>query len=555
MNISDNIGNSSFGLERSVTMELCQKIDSPRSLMLWLILQHHEYEQLIELDFNSLHYIDTSQFRDDYLVSSLLKKSPNIPVKVDRRQNAIDAFWASEQKCKETNASFNSAEPILNLHKVKSVVQKILGELDSKALNRVEANLRFGPGASAFTRAQGAVLSDKYDREIYLTESLYPFYKSLLGESWWDTAKRPVIVGGNEFTTVPKTSKVDRGICKEPSLNSFLQLGIGRVIREKLRRTGIDLTSQDKNQFFAKHAFNCGYATIDLSMASDTLAYSVVRELLDRRWFHLLTSARSATTTIKESDSTTVTVLEKFSSMGNGYTFELESLIFYAICRSCVPKGEHHLICTYGDDLIVPIEYAKDVVDTLNAFGFKVNTEKSYLAGNFFESCGRDFFRGQPVRPFYLRGGRKDNLIPYEVQIANSIRHYSRHICHDLGCDIRFRDTWLRLFKAAPRQWRLCLVDPAFGDSGFVVSFIEAERTLKEPKHGHEGWMVRHIQLKPKRVRKQTLGRYFLALSQAGLSEIASLGFEPRRGLFGSPVTKSTLVNEWTPGYSWIESS
>jgi hypothetical protein len=85
-------------------------------------------------------------------------------------------------------------------------------------------------------------------------------------------------------------------------------------------------------------------------------------------------------------------MLEKFSSMGNGYTFELESTIFAGCVFACVPPSRWDDCSVYGDDLIVPQKYADRLVDCLETFGFKVNHKKSCLAGRFFESCGTDWF-------------------------------------------------------------------------------------------------------------------------------------------------------------------
>jgi hypothetical protein len=94
--------------------------------------------------------------------------------------------------------------------------------------------------------------------------------------------------------------------------------------------------------------------------------------------------------------------------MGNGYTFELESCIFAAICAECLSIRGHEAklgedLFVFGDDIIVPIDSADLVVSTLRWLGFETNNEKSFLKGPFRESCGGDFFNGTPVRGFYLK--------------------------------------------------------------------------------------------------------------------------------------------------------
>jgi hypothetical protein len=50
----------------------------------------------------------------------------------------------------------------------------------------------------------------------------------------------------SKVRVVPKNAKTDRTICIEPDLNIFVQLGIGAVIRERLKAYGLDLNTQVK---------------------------------------------------------------------------------------------------------------------------------------------------------------------------------------------------------------------------------------------------------------------------------------------------------------------
>ena len=57
----------------------------------------------------------------------------------------------------------------------------------------------------------------------------------------------------------------------------------------------------------------------------------------------------------------------------------------------------------YGDDIIVPVEYVQAVITALEAFGLKVNRDKSFWNGKFRESCGGDFYAGRWITPVRLR--------------------------------------------------------------------------------------------------------------------------------------------------------
>jgi len=538
--------NSALSAETSTAMAICESVDSPLALSLFLVLKYEQWDEVLKRRCNPLDYEDVSSFRDDYLIASLLKKSPNIPLGINRKQVAIDSFWESEQTCAKFNKKINSNDFIFGLHETKNELHKILGPLTSRELSYVESSFRFGPGAQAFQRGTGATAADKFTKNIVLTTGLIPFYRSILGEEWWKHQTEPEIVRGNEFTVVPKDAKTDRGICKEPTLNSFVQLGIGSLIRSKLMRNGINLNDQTRNQTYAKRAFSDGFATIDLSKASDSVSKGLVEYLLPSRWFHLLNCCRSASTHIEGQWHS----LEKFSSMGNGYTFELESALFLAMARSVVPREEWREICVYGDDLIVPKQYASKLVDTLNSLGFEVNTEKSYLAGNFFESCGADFFKGQPVRPFYLRKDTlNDNGIPQALQIANALRLYARRIKFDSYCDKRFLPIWISLVKRVPKAWRECRGPINFGDTVLLSSHDEAR--LVEPKHGHEGRIVKHISLSVRKRLVTTYGIGFVCLQSAGNTENPTYGHLPISRLFGRPKTSRSLVHSWDHGLCW----
>jgi len=106
-------------------------------------------------------------------------------------------------------------------------------------------------------------------------------------------------------------------------------------------------------------------------------------------------------------------VLEKFSSMGNGYTFELETVIFSAITAAVheMVTGEaaklHQNVFVYGDDIICKTDVSLDVIAALRWFGFSLNERKSFVSGPFRESCGGDYFNGVPVRAHFFEGGTK----------------------------------------------------------------------------------------------------------------------------------------------------
>jgi hypothetical protein len=138
------------------------------------------------------------------------------------------------------------------------------------------------------------------------------------------------------------------------------------------------------------------YATLDLAMASDTVSYNVVAWLLPHEWFELLDSLRASGFRGPFGEGT----YAKFSSMGNGATFVLETTIFGAACKAVGCRNWS----VYGDDIIVEADKAADLLRLLRFLGFVINREKSFVEGPFRESCGADWYRGVNITPFYLRG-------------------------------------------------------------------------------------------------------------------------------------------------------
>jgi len=181
----------------------------------------------------------------------------------------------------------------------------------------------------------------------------------------------------------------------------FLQKGLGNQIRRCLRKAGIDLNDQTRNQDLARlGAVTGSLMTLDLSSASDSVTVELVKAAMPSDWFYYLDAFRSPLTDVDGVKH----VNEMFSSMGNGFTFELESLLFFSIARTTAYfAGVRGTISVYGDDIIAPAELGNDLISALAFCGFTTNEEKSFIDGPFRESCGAHWHGDRNVTPFYLR--------------------------------------------------------------------------------------------------------------------------------------------------------
>lgn len=268
------------------------------------------------------------------------------------------------------------------------------------------ANGGFSGGASTSARRAESHPALKFLDKADVTRPALPVFREVIRGTRWadhfgDSGLEPRFVSGNVLFTVPKNANIDRVACKEPDLNMFLQKSLGNQIRSCLRRAGIDLNDQSRNRELARIGSVTGsLLTLDLSSASDSVTIELVKAVMPSDWFYYLDLFRSPLTEIDGVQH----VNEMFSSMGNGFTFELESLLFYAITRTVAYfAGVRGVISVYGDDIIAPTEIGQDLISALSFYGFSTNVDKSFMDGPFRESCGAHWHGGLDVSPFYLR--------------------------------------------------------------------------------------------------------------------------------------------------------
>lgn len=227
------------------------------------------------------------------------------------------------------------------------------------------------------------------------------------------------IVRGNDVGFVVKTFSTDRSISSEPQGSVYTQLGLGGIFRDALKLAGCDLDDQSRNQSLAyagtvEEQDSHVPVTIDMRMASDCNPTELVRELFEPKWFELMDALRSREGRYEGKWFKWA----KFSSMGNGFTFELESMIFYALAQACCdlsgetqwfsdtfgPRYKYGQLSVYGDDIIVPQGCVHHLIHVLRFCGFQTNSEKTFVSGPFRESCGSDWFSGIDVRTAYYKG-------------------------------------------------------------------------------------------------------------------------------------------------------
>jgi hypothetical protein len=221
-------------------------------------------------------------------------------------------------------------------------------------------------------------------------------------------------------------------------------------------------------------------------MASDTVSLELVRFLLPADWLRRLERARSLFGVLPSGEKH---LYRKFSSMGNGYTFELESLIFWAISSAvCSTYGvSERLMSVYGDDIIVPASVGEPLCAILSTIGFRVNMEKSHIAGRFRESCGEQYLSGYDVTPFYIKEEDRSlvGLFTLHNQLYRWLHRQRRN-------GFEFPKAWAViawLRGLAPADWRRPRIPDGYGDGAFIGTFDQAHPTPVPSGYlDGEGW-------------------------------------------------------------------
>lgn len=482
-----------------VTFELLESLDSAVSLSVALLMRYGEWDQLVSKKIDPVDYNDALSFKIDYLAVSVLSKSEFLDTTIDRREAATKSFLAAERACAETNQRIDlysrgqlmptSLSVHRVLHSAREWLRDHLGHVSSYAHrggSLTDSGFtfgRFGPGVTSLTRTD-VCSANKYASELHLTPRLFSYWRDVTGPWWARLVKNVTIVASSRVTFVPKNAKTFRTICVEPHLNGYAQLGIAALLRKGLLRAGIDLSVQaDFNRWACKVAAQTGrFATIDLRAASDTIARAVVWLLFPEEWANLMDIARAHFGELNGVEFE----FEKFSAMGNGFTFELETLLFRALCHGAGSPA--HETEVFGDDLIVPNRCVAVLKATLDFLGFTINSEKTFETGPFRESCGVDRYLSTDVRPFFW----KDLNVELWFKVANDLRDFSAFPGLDptrAKAVAKVRD---RFIDRVPKRLQL-FVPEGFGSHGIVD-----ERCVTYPlPDGHCGRSFRGLLFKP----------------------------------------------------------
>lgn len=419
-------------------------------------------------------YTDAATHFAAHQVAALIRKYPWDPaeVRLDPEATAVRAFLASEHRCKWVNRKMlalyrrnaDNTDPLIR--RMKAFVRYVLGTKPD--LGQIYELCDFTAGASIGVHGNATNLQRKLLAKSWsVSPSALPYFAAALchhphyavrvakgngrQQSLYvsddDVRESCELVSYNKIAFVAKTAKTLRSIAVEPLGNGYLQKGIDLAMRNRLKRVGIDLGDQSLNQRLAREGSVDdsaeGFCTIDLSSASDSVSTGLVKLLLPPAWFRLLDSVRSPSFLLpgaKESRR-----YEKFCSMGNGFCFPLESLIFASVCHAVTGGSPARDWAVYGDDIIVRRKAFDAVIAGLKHCGFKTNARKTFATGPFRESCGGNWYNGEDVTPFTLDFEFED--LGSMFKAINLCRRNARSSAY-------FAQAVAYLINAIPEPWR-----------------------------------------------------------------------------------------------------
>lgn len=373
----------------------------------------------------------TEQSTPSHVACYLLQQ--NLVKKYTDGASSIQAEKAGIEKFELVNKQVNEWEPPVRcvdeqVFKALRLAQQLhLSQyLDKDGFAKFGLSHAFNRGSVGSGASVGAVSSDVFGKlfksKLTCTNKiLYTLFKSATYNNFrWEIAnlvrasqfgKFKVVQGSNLFT-VPKETVIARVAFTEPTLNMWGQLGMGECIHDLLKQYhDIDLSVQPKyNGWFARSGSLTGEdCTIDLVSASDTIGLRFGKWHLPARLMKDLETLRSKSARLPNRGGSMT--LNMISTMGNGFTFPLQTWIFANLVLAAyleleIPTHDIYGKRTYGvfgDDIVCKKAAYPLVTKMLAACGFTVNDKKSFSTGSFRESCGKDYFRGHNVRAVYFK--------------------------------------------------------------------------------------------------------------------------------------------------------
>ena len=331
-------------------------------------------------------------------------------------RETFDKFRATQVRIAEIRWDSVPFRSKLIVKRARQIIAKILGDYDQ---SEHEQACRFGKRASVGVPAHLSYLDERLGRFITGSRKHIDWFQDLLtrdpllersidlclpmAPDRWDQCSCL------SLTCVPKSWKSFRGIMPNTTIGGFYTYGLGKVIQKRLTCIGLNIRYLQRKHrrlvlFFSKSRT---HVTADLSSASDSFTSWLVNLLVPRKWYNVLKLGRMTHYREQPKVGTLSRKLymSSFMTMGIGFTFQLQTLLFYGLLKAIQDlSGIKGLVSVYGDDLIYPSGMHSFVRQSFGDLGFLLNDDKTFVKESFRESCGADAYCGFDVRPFSPKG-------------------------------------------------------------------------------------------------------------------------------------------------------
>jgi len=437
------------------------------------------WNPLLQGDLDSIDTYDfarsyvTSQFFDRYFYAAELSKASYLEAQALEKFKANLTRGLVQNNYKLRFVPYGKLNTILCSASLE--IAKILGEFDEE---KWFSHCQHGPNATLRVKREDAYVPAKA-RGLDGTLPVVHLFRDYLE---WNTNLKaylePLIeqdllnfevVAGNRLSFVPKKFDSLRTMMVEPTLNQFFQQGLGNYISSRLPRANLALETQDeahRGMVRVITRFGLPIATIDWSQASDRIWLSLCQRLLPSDWFAALSDVRSPVASYKGKEYT----LTMAGSMGCGFTFPLQTLLFLCLLRALARElgVGSQFVSVFGDDCICDSELLPEIAWLANELDWQMNADKSHHEGPFRESCGVDAIRGMDCRPFFIKRPDRVDTIPalcgWAYQVFNAC---SAMISRFPGCRPVALAQWLGRFLLKLKE-DVYFVPPRFSERAGV---------------------------------------------------------------------------------------
>ena len=427
---------------------------------------------------------------------------------IDCEQRRVDAAFTEFIKC-EQEVKENIGKP--DFTRFRAIRTLLFGSVFSKIDKSIfdcELQPKHGPGATA----DSLIGNQKFHQTTWpcRLEPYFPYGEMVLPNwSYWEQlGKVDFLEPGAEIPvkviSVPKTMKAPRIIAIEPTAMQYAQQAVLNAFREAIRHSLVDsfigLDDQTPNQRLARQGSELmDLATLDLSEASDRVSIESVRHLLADH-HHLHDAVLACRSRKARMPSGEILTLAKFASMGSALCFPMEACVFLTLVFVAIEKDLGRYLTQrdikryvgrvriFGDDIIVPKDHVRSVIDCLEAFGLKVNRRKSFWNGKFRESCGKEYYDGKDVSIVRCRRllptSRKD---VQEIVSAVSLRNQLYLAGYELSVGALDR----KMFRLLGHFPVVRPSSPVLGRLSDSPDYLDCQMKNSIPMV--KGWMIRPV--------------------------------------------------------------